>query len=53
MRGWGPPRGVAEGVKVLEFDKIADFGPILGGRSPSGIFLGSWDPAKIANFSDF
>ena len=27
-------RGVAEGVKLPEFDKIADFGPILGGRKP-------------------
>ena len=25
-------RGVAEGVKVPEFDKIADFGPLLWGH---------------------
>ena len=26
--------GVAEGLKMSEFDKIAKFGPILGGRRP-------------------
>ena len=25
---------VAEGVKVPEFDKIANFGPLLGGHKP-------------------
>ena len=28
---WGAG-GVGKGVKMPEFDKIADFGPLLGGR---------------------
>ena len=28
---WGAWGGVAEDLKMPEFDKIADFGPLLGG----------------------
>ena len=30
---WGA-WGIAEGLKMPEFDKIADFGPLMGDRRP-------------------